>query len=473
MRPRAKVAELVDALVLGTSGATRESSSLSFRTIISPFPFAQVPKPAMTTSLESTGTLERRLMLSLPIAEIEQQVATRLTQLARQARVNGFRPGKAPLSVVSRQHGARVRDEVLGEFLQSTFAEGLAEHGLRPAGNPDIRPEPADGADTLRFSASFEVFPDIVLADLAGITLTVPNATVSDTDVENMLERMRRQRAEWPEVARAAARDDRVLIDFVGSIDGEAFEGGSAQDVPIVLGTGTLIGDFEDQLLGAVAGDERTVKVTFPADYPRDTLAGKAAEFAVTVKQVQESVLPELDAEFAKGMGIEDGSLDALRGRLRERLEQELASALRRKRKAAVMQLLLDQHQFDLPHGLVHQEAHNLAHQAHERNPNLDPHGDMAPFEAEAARRVKLGLLLAEITRREGIKADPQRVRAEIERMAAGFGDSEAFVNWYYSQPERLQEVENMTLEEQLVDWVLSKAQLSEETVSFDDAVAA
>jgi trigger factor len=242
--------------------------------------------------------------------------------------------------------------------------------------------------------------------------------------------------------------------------------------VPIVLGTGTLIGDFEDQLVGASAGDTRTVKVTFPADYPRDVLAGKAAEFAVTVKEVQASVLPELNEEFAKSMGVEDGSLDTLRTRLRERLEQELAAALRRRRKAAVMQLLVDQHQFDLPHGLVHREAHSLAHQAHERNPNLDPHGDMAPFEAEAARRVKLGLLLAEITQKEGIKAEPQRVRAEIERMAAGFGDTEMFVNWYYSQPERLQEVENMTLEEQLVDWVLSKVQLVEEPLSFDAAVA-
>jgi trigger factor len=428
----------------------------------------------MTTPLESTGALQRRLMLSLPTAEIEQHVNERLSRLARQVRVNGFRPGKAPLAVVRRQHGARVRDEVLGELLQDKLVEGLNEHQLRPAGAPQIQPEPGDGGDTLRFSASFEVFPDIVLADFASLTLTVPTGSVSDDDVEKMLDRLRRQRAEWPEVQRPAVRDDRVIIDFVGTIDGEAFEGGSAQDVPIVLGSGTLIGDFEDQLLGASAGETRTVKVTFPADYPRDTLAGKAAEFAVTVKAVQEMALPALDADFAKALGIEDGDLDTLRARLRERLEQELATALRRRRKAAVMQLLLDQHQFDLPHGLVHQEAHNLAHQAHERNPAVDAHGDLAPFEAEAAQRVKLGLLLAEITRREGIKADPQRVRAEIERMAAGFGaDSEMFVNWYYSQPERLQDIENMALEEQLVDWVLSKVQVNEETLSFDDAVAA
>ena len=426
----------------------------------------------MTTPLESTGALQRRLLLSLPAAEVEAQVATRLTQLTRQVRVNGFRPGKAPLSVIKRQHGARVRDEVMGELLQGKFIEGLGEHQLRPTGNPDIRPEPADGAETLCFSASFEVFPDITIADLSGVRLTVPTASVTDADVDTMLERMRRQRAEWPVAERPAARDDRVIIDFIGTLDGEAFEGGSAQDVPIVLGTGTLIGDFEDQLVGASAGDTRAVKVTFPADYPRDTLAGKAAEFAVTVKEVQASVLPELNEDFAKSMGVEDGSLDTLRTRLRERLEQELTTALRRRRKAAAMQLLVDQHQFDLPHGLVHREAHNLAHQAHERNPNLDPHGDMAPFEAEAARRVKLGLLLAEIAQKEGIKAEPQRVRAEIERMAAGFGDTEMFVNWYYSQPERLQEVENMTLEEQLVDWVLSKVQLVEEPLSFDAAVA-
>lgn len=426
----------------------------------------------MTTSLESTGALQRRLTLSLPATEVEQQVTTRLTQMARQARVNGFRPGKAPMSVVRRQHEARLRDEVVGELLQGKFIEGLGEHQLRPAGNPDIRAEPADGTDVLRFSASFEVFPNISLADLGGATLTLPSATVTDDDVEKMLDRMRRQRAEWPEVTRPAARDDRVVIDFVGSIDDEPFEGGTAQDVPIVLGSGTLIGDFEDQLLGAGTGDTRTVKVTFPADYPRDTLAGKAAQFAVTVKAVQESVLPQMDAEFAKAFGVEDGDLDALRAQLRERLEQELTSALRRRRKAAVMQLLADQHNFDLPHSLVHQEAHSLAHQAQKRNPEIDPHADMAPYEAEAQRRVKLGLLLAEITQSEGIKTDPARVRAEIERMAAGFDDKEMVVNWYYSQPERLQEVENMALEEQLVDWVLSKVQVTEETLTFDDAVA-
>ena len=426
----------------------------------------------MTTSLESTGALQRRLTLSLPADEIEQQVAARLNQLARQARVNGFRPGKAPLSVVRRQHEARLRDEVVGELLQGKFIEGLGEHQLRPAGNPDIRAEPADGGDALRFSASFEVFPDITLADLSGVTLSLPSATVTDADVEKMLDRMRRQRAEWPEVARPAARDDRVMIDFVGTIDGVAFEGGTAQDVPIVLGSGTLIGDFEDQLLGASAGDERTVKVTFPADYPRDTLAGKDAQFVVTVKAVQEIALPEMNAEFVQAFGIEDGDLDALRARLRERLEQELTTALRRRRKAAVMQLLEQQHQFDLPHSLVHQEAHSLAHQAQQRNPAVDPHADMAPYEAEAERRVKLGLLLAEITRREGIKTDPARVRAEIERMAAGFDDKDMVINWYYSQPERLQEIENMALEEQLVDWVLSKVQVTEEILSFDDAVA-
>lgn len=426
----------------------------------------------MTTLLENTGALKRRLMLSLPTTEVEQQVATRLNQLARQARVNGFRPGKAPLSVVRRQHEARLRDEVVGELLQGKFIEGLGEHQLRPAGNPDIRAEPADGGDALRFSASFEVFPDITLADLSGVALSLPNATVTDNDVEMMLDRMRRQRAEWPEVARPAARDDRVMIDFVGTIDGVAFEGGTAQDVPIVLGSGTLIGDFEDQLLGASAGDDRTVKVSFPADYPRDTLAGKDAQFAVTVKAVQEIALPEMNTEFVQAFGIEDGDLDALRARLRERLEQELTTALRRRRKAAVMQLLEQQHQFDLPHSLVHQEAHSLAHQAQQRNPAVDPHADMAPYEAEAERRVKLGLLLAEITQREGLKTDPARVRAEIERMAAGFDDKDMVINWYYSQPERLQEVENMALEEQLVDWVLSKVQVTEEVLSFDDAVA-
>lgn len=426
----------------------------------------------MTTLLENTGALKRRLMLSLPTTEVEQQVATRLNQLARQARVNGFRPGKAPLSVVRRQHEARLRDEVVGELLQGKFIEGLGEHQLRPAGNPDIRAEPADGGDALRFSASFEVFPDITLADLSGVALSLPNATVTDNDVEMMLDRMRRQRAEWPEVARPAARDDRVMIDFVGTIDGVAFEGGTAQDVPIVLGSGTLIGDFEDQLLGASADDDRTVKVSFPADYPRDTLAGKDAQFAVTVKAVQEIALPEMNTEFVQAFGIEDGDLDALRARLRERLEQELTTALRRRRKAAVMQLLEQQHQFDLPHSLVHQEAHSLAHQAQQRNPAVDPHADMAPYEAEAERRVKLGLLLAEITQREGLKTDPARVRAEIERMAAGFDDKDMVINWYYSQPERLQEVENMALEEQLVDWVLSKVQVTEEVLSFDDAVA-
>ncbi|WP_372722567.1 trigger factor [Immundisolibacter sp.] len=426
----------------------------------------------MSTPLENTDALKRRLLLSLPGAEVEQQITTRLQQLSRQARVNGFRPGKAPMSVVRRQHEARLREEVVGELLQGKFIEGLTEHKLRPAGNPDIKAEPATDSDVLQFSASFEVFPDITLADFGSLSLVLPTASVSDDDVANMIDRLRRQRAEWPDVERAAAPDDRVIIDFVGTIDGEAFEGGTAQDVPIVLGSGTLIGDFEDQLLGASAGDARTVSVTFPADYPRDTLAGKAAQFAVTVKSVQAIQLPETDAEFVQAFGVESGELEGLREALRERLSRELDMALRRRRKGAVMQLLLDQHNMDLPHSLVHQEAHNLAHQAHKRDPAVDPHHDMSPYETEAARRVKLGLLLAEITQREGIRAEPARVRAEIERLAAGFDDRDAVINWYYSQAERLQEIENMALEDQLVDWVLSKVTVTDEALSFDDAVA-
>lgn len=426
----------------------------------------------MSIPLENTDALKRRLLLSLPAAEVEQQVMSRLQKLSRQARINGFRPGKAPLAVVRRQHEARLRDEVVGELLQDKFREGLTEHKLRPAGNPDIQTEPADGADALRFSASFEVFPDITLADFGSLGLTLPSASVSDDDVTRMIERLRRQRAQWPDVQQPAARDDRVVVDFVGNIDGEAFEGGTAQDVPVVLGSGTLVSDFEDQLLGASAGDALTVQVSFPLDYPHQPLAGKAAQFAVTVKNVQAIQLPEIDAQFVQAFGIESGEVEALRDALRERLDRELAMALRRRRKAAVMQLLLDQHSMDLPHSLVHQEAHSLAHQAHQRNPAVDPHHDMSLYEAEAARRVKLGLLLAEITQREGIRAEPQRVRAQIERLAAGFDDRDAVVNWYYSQPERLQEMENMALEEQLVDWVLSKVQVTEQALSFDDVVA-
>lgn len=433
----------------------------------------------MQVSVEQTSPLGRRMSVAVPASELDQAVEQRLQSLAQNMRINGFRPGKVPVRVVRQRHGEQVRLEVVNELLQSSLARALSEQELRPAGPPRIDAGsdlPGTGQD-LAYVADFDVYPEIEVADLSAERLVLPELALDESDVDDMLERIRKQNTDWTEVERAATDGDRVTIDFAGKVDGEAFEGGTGEDMTVELGGGQLIPGFEEQLVGVAPGESRTLEVTFPDDYPADNLAGKAAQFEITAKRVEQPQVPALDDALAEKLGVTEGGLEALRERVRENMRRQADSALSRRRKDAVMELLASRHEFDLPQALVEQEANKLAHDAHageghEHDHDHHHHHDIEPHLDDARRRVRLGLLLAEIVRRYELKADPARVRAEIEKLAASFGEKEQqeqIVNWYYSQQDRLAEIEVMVLEDNVVEWVIEQAQTETAPVNFQE----
>lgn len=438
------------------------------------------PNPVQT-SVQQPGALAREVHIQLSTDHVERVTAERLERLRRTLRMNGFRPGHAPLREVARRHGPQVRGEVVGDLLQGAVAQALREHSLRPASTPQLEPAvPAEGAeqptDVLRFVARFEVFPEVQLADWSTLRIAVPTAEVTDADVDQALERLRKQRAEWKAVDRAAAEGDRVVADFTGTLDGEAFEGGSATGAPLVVGGGSLLPDFEAALPGLSAGEERSFTVNFPAGYPRAELAGRAAQFQLKCSAVEEAELPEVNDALAQALGVE-GGVEALRERVRETLLAEVARVSGQRRKNAVMDLLAEQHQFDLPASLVHAEAHQLAHRqgatahAGHDHDNPDHEAEVAKLEPQAARRVKLGLVLAEVARAAKLQADPERVRAEVEALGRRFEDPEQVTRWYYADPQRLQDIQNSVLEEQLVEWVAAQVQVDTQPVALDDLI--
>ena len=353
----------------------------------------------MHVSVEQTSTLGRRMNVAVPANELDQAVEQRLQSLAQNMRINGFRPGKVPVRVVRQRHGEQVRLEVVNELLQSSLARALSEQELRPAGPPRIDAGsdlPGTGQD-LAYVADFDVYPDIELADLSAERLVLPELALDESDVEDMLERIRKQNADWSEVERPAADGDRVTIDFAGKVDGEAFEGGTGEDMAVELGGGQLIPGFEEQLAGVSPGESRTLEVTFPDDYPAENLAGKAAQFDITAKRVEESQVPALDDALAEKLGVTEGGLEALRERVRDNMRRQADSALSRRRKDAVMELLASRHEFDLPQALVEQEANKLAHDAHSGQDHEHEHDHghhhhvIEPHLDEARRRVRLG----------------------------------------------------------------------------------
>lgn len=431
----------------------------------------------MEVSVETTQNLERRMTVAIPAENVETEVDKRLKDLRGKVRLNGFRPGKVPLSVVKSQYGGQVRQEVVGEMVNSSYGEALTEQDLRPAGTPDIEPVtlPPDGP--LEYVATFEVYPDIEPAPVAELSITRLNAEISEQDIDGVIEKMREQNTEWVEAERPAQQGDKLSVDFEGRLeDGSEFSGSSATDTDITLGEGRLIPGFEDQLQGAAAGEDKTVTVTFPEDYGNKDLAGKTANFEVKVKKVSEPKLPEVDADFIRNYGVEDGNQQTFREQVRERLNKERDDAARGKVKSSIMDTLLKANPIDLPKALVANEIEGL------RKRMLDNiQGDGANtlaqlpdsiFEEDAKRRVTLGLVMAELVKRNGIEADAETVRSHIEEAAADYEDPQQVVNWYYQNPSRLTEVEMVVIENKMVDWVLANAQVSDETVSFEQLVS-
>lgn len=427
----------------------------------------------MDVTVEVTEGLERRMKVQVPAERVDAEVEDRLKNLRGRARIDGFRPGKVPLSVVRSKFGGQVRQEVLGEVLQSSFYEAVTQEKLRPVGGPKIEPQVMEPGKALEYTAVFEVYPEIEIGDIAAIAVKRPQVEVTDADIDKVIDRLRKQRTEWKPVERGAQEGDRLKLNFTGTVDGEEFTGGKGSDVPLVLGSGSFIPGFEEQLQGVSKGEQKTLNVTFPEEYHAKDLAGKAAQFAVEVLDVEEPELPEVDEAFVKTFQIADGSVESFRAEIRQNMERELADAVKARVKQQVMDGLLEVNTVDVPRALVEGEIDRLAAQTKEQmmmgqHQSKDLQLPRSMFEDQAERRVALGLLLAEISRKHDLKVDADRVRNTIERFASSYEQPDEVVKWYYANQEHLSNVESMVLEDQLVDWVLEQANISDEPMDFD-----
>jgi len=427
----------------------------------------------MQVSVENTSALERRMTIGVPAERIETEVNKRLQQTARKAKIPGFRPGKVPMSVIRQRYEDGARQEALGDLIQATFYEAVVEQKLNPAGAPSVEPKTFEKGKDLEYIATFEVFPEFSVAGFESVSVERLSADVADSDLDNMLEILRKQNVRYEAADRAAANEDQLTIDFVGKIDGEAFAGGSATGTQLVLGSGRMIPGFEDGLVGAKAGEERVLNLSFPEDYQNLELAGKVAEFTVTVTSVSAPALPELNEVFFNQFGIKEATLEGFRTEVRKNMERELRQAIKSKVKNQVMDGLLAANPIEVPKALLENEVNRLRVQAVQQfGGNIKP--DQLPaelFEEQAKRRVELGLIVAEVVKQFDLKPDEARVRELIQEMASAYQEPEQVVAWYYKNEQQMNEVRSVVLEEQVVDTVLQKASVTDKAVSYEEAV--
>ncbi|WP_020165583.1 trigger factor [Methyloversatilis discipulorum] len=431
----------------------------------------------MAQNTSPVNTLERKINMSVVAADVEKSVAVRLARMARTVKMPGFRPGKVPMKIVEQQYSAQARSEAFTEAVQQAFGAAVREQNLRVAGFPKIEPAESTEPGKVFFSATFEVYPEIVAADLSGKALERSVLTVGDAEVEKTLEVLRKQRVSYVAADKAAAKDDRIVMDFRGTREGEAFDGGTAEDFPVVLGAGALLPEFESNVEGLKAGDSKTFSLTFPEDYQAKDLAGTTVQFEVKIKSVEAPVLPELSADFAKSLGVPSGDVEQLKADVKSNLEREVKKRLQARVKNEVMNLLLETHEFDVPSALVEQESQRMAEEA---RANLASRGmnvkdipvEPAWFADQAVRRVRLGLVVAEIVKKNELYAKPEQIRAVVEEQAQSYEDPADVVRWYYSDTQRLAQVEALVVEDNVVDWVLGVAKVSDKAVEFDELMA-
>jgi trigger factor len=427
----------------------------------------------MQVSVESGEGLERRMTVELPAEQIEAEVDKRLKQIGQTAKLDGFRPGKVPMNMLRRVYGSQVLQEVYGQLVETSYQQALQQENLHPAGLPKIEPKEATEEGLFGYIATLEVMPEIQLAKLEG-KITRPIAEVGEQDVEGMIEKLRKQRATWNAVERAAGEGDQVKISFAGKVDGEVFEGGSADNVPLVLGSKRMIEGFEDGVVGMIKDEKRTLELKFPEDYRVEELAGKPVTFDVEVAEVAEEVLPAVDDAFAKEFGAEEG-VDKLKTDIRENMERELAQRVQAKIKSQAMDLIYEQNKIEIPKAMIEEEIDTLLKQTRERlgqqgAGSLELPRDM--FEEQARRRVNLGLVVGEIIKQNEIKIDNDRVRKTIEDFASSYEQPEDVVKYYYGNQEQLAAVQNVVLEDQVVDWVLEQTEVNDEQTTFAELTA-
>jgi len=429
----------------------------------------------MQVSVETTSTLGRRVTVGVPSEKLDSAVEGRLQEARKNVRLDGFRPGKVPMREIKRRFGGAVREEVLGEVMRNSFIEAMSQEKLEPAGMPEFETTVNEPGKDLEFVATFEVYPQIELQAFDGITVEKPQAEVTDADIDQMIDTLRKQRADWQVAERAAADGDRVNIDYEGRKDGEAFAGGSAKGQNLVLGSGSMIPGFEAGIEGMKAGDEKVLSLTFPEDYHSEDLKGAAVEFTVTVNKVEEQALPEVDEEFMKGFGVEGGDMDKFRAEVRKNMERELGNAVRGKVKEQVMDGLVKAHDFDVPAGLIKGETERMRQQMVQQfggGQQFD--SSMLPdelFSEQAERSVKLGLVVREILEKHELKADADKVRARVEEIAEQYEQPEEVIKYFYGNQQQLQQIEGAVLEEMVVELVLDNAKVEEKAMSYEDAV--
>ncbi len=428
----------------------------------------------MQVSVEKTSELSRKMTVSVPEAVVQEKMAERLKSLAREVKIHGFRPGKVPQQVVQKMYGDKVRDEITGDLIQSTYYQALQNESLRPAGYPHI--QHTDDAEGFVYTAVFEVYPEIVLEGLDQLEVTRPVATVGDADIDNIIEKLREQKKEWTVVERAVQEHDQVTLNFSGVSEGTNFTNGKVENFLVEIGAKKMIPRFEEQLIGLEAGANKTFELTFPAEYGNAELAGKTAEFDVDVVKVESATLPEINADFIQAYGVEEGSVDAFRADVKDNLGRELKQVLRGKLKNAVMDSLYAKFQIAVPNSLIDEEVERLMAPYLEsaKRQKMKPEDMQLPrdvFEEQAKRRVALGLILGEIIQKNTVEIDSDKVRETIEELAKSYEHPEDVVAWYYADEKRLHDVQQMVLEDQVVEWLVAQAKVTDETVSFSDVM--
>jgi trigger factor len=425
----------------------------------------------MQVSVESIGKLERRMQVQVPAERVSKEIAARLKNISRTARLNGFRPGKAPITVIKQQFGPQVHREVIGELLQSSYEEAVTQNQLAPAGSPRIEPQSMGEGQDLRYVATFEVFPEVAVQPIEALEVNKVTAEVTQSDVDAMIERLRKQQMKFVAAERVAAAGDKVSIDFEGTIEGVAFAGGKGENIAIVVGEGRMLPELEAGLIGAAAGDKRDITVNFPADYRATELAGKRAVFATEIKAVEEPTLPELDEDFCKSFGVTEGGLAKLREDVSANMRRELDQALRGRNKTAVLDKFYWANPIDLPNVLVENQIRDMQIEAMRRSGAKDAAQapPREPLIEPARRRVALGLLLNDIIRKNDLVVDRARVNERLDELVGAYGDAATMKRAYLQNADAMRQVESLTLEDQVVDWILEHAKVHESASSFKE----
>ena len=432
----------------------------------------------MQVSVETTEGLERRMTVQIDESQISPQVDERLKSLTKTTKMKGFRSGKVPLKVVKQQYGKQVRLEVMSDVMQQTFYEAVSKENIRPAGMPSFKPdEKSLESDGFTYTATFEVYPEITLSDLSDAEVEKPVVEIKDEDIDGMIETIRKQHVEWQEADRVSQHGDQVNIDFKGSMDGEVFAGGEAQGHELEIGSGRMIPGFEDGLIGMAKAATKTLDLTFPESYHAKELAGKSVQFEIVMNKINEPVLPEVNDEFAKKLGIEDGSVEKFKAEILENMQQELNDKVEAQVKTAVMEELVKAHDVQIPQALVDSEANNLMKQMEQNLVNqgmnkddLKMSADM--FKDQAHRRVLLGLIMAEAVKVHDIDAGEKEIREKVEGIAKPYQDPQEVIDWYYGDKSRLSEIESLVFEDKIIEWVLDQVKVVEKATEFKELMA-